>query len=930
MTLCATIEKPNILLISEVIPKAQKLPITVQCLALPGYRNPILNFNPEGLDLGSSGTRGLAIYVDDSLSISPVKMKSVFNEYLVIEVTLTGTDKLLIALIYRNRQDITDHDSCEALCNLFNELDARNASHMIIAGDCNMKNIDWENNVCHEGPNHVSQHFLSCVQECFMYQHIVEPTRFRAGDVPSILDLVFSNEEAMVHNVTYLSPLGHSDHSCLVFDVKVKTSSPTSSENHLILHRGDYNGMRFMLEQVDWNLVFHSNQVESCWKGITTEVCKAVMQCIPMKSSKPSKTIFIDLETKRLRRKKNKAYVAYIGSRNNDTHARYVILRNKLRKKTRQVRRDHETKLAQDFKEKPKLMWRYINSRLKTRSCIEDLNRTDGTAARTNLEKAEELRLQFDSVFTKENISFLPAMPDCSAGHAITDVEVTVFDVCKRLKELNVYKSPGPDGIHPRILSECAEQLSEPLTALFKLSMDAGVLPIDWKKGNISAIFKQGSRHEAANYRPVSLTCIACKIMESIVRDVIMQHLLANKLLSDHQHGFVPGRSCSTQLLKVIDEWTEALDKGKSLDVIYLDFAKAFDSVPHKRLILKMSAYGVRGKLLNWIENFLTDRWQRVTVMGESSEWSRVSSGVPQGSVLGPLLFLVYINDLPEMVRSSAKVFADDTKLYRTVSAGPDAQELQNDLDSLHVWSQNWQLPFNANKCKVMHLGKGSIDKEYSIDGEVLQTVDMEKDLGVIIDKKLKFHQHAAQAVAKGFRMLGMIKRSFVNLNRQTIPLLFNSIVRPILEYGNCVWGPVFCGDQDQIERVLRRATRLDPSLREQPYEQRLQQLNMPSMFFRRQRGDMIMVFQIMTGRLPILEGQLFERAEGRQGNRGHHLKLRKPPVNTVTRQHCFAIRVINEWNQLPEQVVSAPSLNAFKNRLDVHWNHRKFKTRHE
>ena len=392
----------------------------------------------------------------------------------------------------------------------------------------------------------------------------------------------------------------------------------------------------------------------------------------------------------------------------------------------------------------------------------------------------------------------------------------------------------------------------------------------------------------------------------------------------------MPGRSCSTQLLKVLDEWTKQIDQGLPIDVIYMDFAKAFDSVPHKRLLLKLSAYGIRGKLLDWIGSFLIGRKQRVTVNGVSSKWSQVSSGVPQGSVLEPLLFLVFINDLPEAVNSNKEIFADDTKLYREVQCKPDAEELQNDLDKLLIWSQNWQLPFNGKKCKVMHIGNGNTSEDYYMNGEILTTIDKEKDLGVVIDTKLRFHQHTAQVVAKGFRLLGLMKRSFANLNKKTIPLLFKSIVRPVLEYGNCVWGPMFCGDQDQIERVLHRATRLDPSLRELPYEQRLHQLNLPSMFYRRQRGDMIMVFQILTGRLPILDGQLFTRADRQQGTRGHHLKLRKPPVHSLIRQHSFAIRVINEWNNLPEHVVSAPTVNTFKNRLDKHWVHKQFCTRHD
>jgi len=247
--------------------------------------------------------------------------------------------------------------------------------------------------------------------------------------------------------------------------------------------------------------------------------------------------------------------------------------------------------------------------------------------------------------------------------------------------------------------------------------------------------------------------------------------------------------------------------------VVYLDFAKVFDSVPHERLLQKLSSYGVRGKLLTWIRAFLSDRWQRAVVNGEAANWSVVTSGIPQGSVLGPLLFLIFINDLPDALTSLLKIFADDTKIFRMLSTADDTHELQKDIDCLSVWSEQWQLPFNTKKCKVMHLGHGNALHEYVMNGDTLEATDHEKDLGVVVDEKLRFHMHTAQVVAKAFRVLSMIKRSFENIISKTIPLLFKSVIRPVIEYGNCVWGPLFQGDQDSVERVLRHATKMDQSL---------------------------------------------------------------------------------------------------------------------
>ena len=266
-----------------------------------------------------------------------------------------------------------------------------------------------------------------------------------------------------------------------------------------------------------------------------------------------------------------------------------------------------------------------------------------------------------------------------------------------------------------------------------------------------------------------------------------------------------------------------------------------------------------------------------------------------------------------------------------TVPTAPDGDAetrgLQRDIDALTAWSNSWQLPFNTQKCKVMHLGSKNLAHEYTMNGVTLQCVNNEKDLGVVIDDGLNFHLHTAQAVAKSFKMLGAIRRSFEKLDEETVPLLFKSVIRPILEYGNCVWGPMYRGDQDAVERVLRRATKLVKTIRHLPYEERLKKLGLMSMYYRRNRGDMIMTYQILTGRLRIKHEDLFTLSSSER-TRGHYLKLQKPQVNTLLRHNSFTVRVVNPWNNLPEQVTSAPTVNTFKNRLDKYWHSKMFKVR--
>uniref|UniRef100_A0A8C5LN87 Reverse transcriptase domain-containing protein n=1 Tax=Leptobrachium leishanense TaxID=445787 RepID=A0A8C5LN87_9ANUR len=349
----------------------------------------------------------------------------------------------------------------------------------------------------------------------------------------------------------------------------------------------------------------------------------------------------------------------------------------------------------------------------------------------------------------------------------------------------------GPDGIHPKLLKELSDVIAKPLTDLFNQSLLMGVVPEDWKLANVVPIHKKGSREESGNYRPVSLTSVVGKLMETMLKERIVEHLKPHRLQDQKQHGFTSGRSCQTNLIDFFDWVTKIIDTGGAVDIAYLDFSKAFDTVPHRRLINKLQSLSLDSNIVEWIRQWLSDRQQRVVVNGVYSAQGLVTSGVPQGSVLGPILFNIFVSDIAEGINGKVCLFADDTKICNRVDVPGGISQMTNDLGKLKKWSELWQLSFNVDKCKIMHLGCKNPRAEYRIFDTVLTSTFEEKDLGVIISEDLKVSCQCNRAAGNASRMLGCVGRGISSRKREVLMPLYRALVRPHLEYCVQYWRPM-------------------------------------------------------------------------------------------------------------------------------------------
>ena len=897
------------------------------------------------LNMDNDVGRGVVILSHSSISHLVVGIESPINfeEACIIEVRLSGNDMLTFGCMYRsptnnNRSNENNTD----LNNLLKILSSNSRySHKCFVGDFNFPTINWRNWTTPHKEESKEERFLEALRDSFLSQNVEEPTRCRGTDDPSLIDLILTGEENQITNLEYLSPLGKSDHSVLVFDFNCYVDNKIPSKRYMY-YSADYTSMKRWLDESNWIRTFvntaQNKQVGELWQLFTSDIVDLRNRFVPLKEfSKPfwkKKGKFpINKELQNAIKDKKHLHRKWIRSPPDKRHKsrqEYITSRNRANRMLTRARRVYEKNICDSSKDNPKIFWSHVRNKLKSSSGVSSLleSPSDKTSLKyEDCDKANILQKQFCSVFTQEPDDDLPDF-ERRTDTVINELHITKSMVINQIQKLQASKSLGPDEIHPKMLKELVNYVAEPLAIIMNKTLEEGVLPEDWKVAHVTPIYKnKGAKNLAVNYRPVSLTSIVCKMMESMLRQHIMNHLNMEKLLSHKQYGFINNRSTVTQLLNYIDKCCENIAQGKVVDVIYFDFAKAFDTVPHQRLCKKLKCYGIRGSILRWITAFLLNRKQLVKVNGFKSKIDDVISGIPQGSVLGPLLFVIYINDLPDHVISDILLFADDTKIFKEVDSIADSILIQKDINTLEKWSRDWLLKFHPDKCHVMTLGKFSNIKHahpYKLDGEELEHVLAEKDLGILVDSDLTFEEHITKQVNKANSMLGLVKRCFDDLSPGAFRSLYTAFVRPHLEYAQSVWQPKLRKYVNLIENVQRRATKLVKGCRNLPYGDRLKILEIPSLEFRRHFCDMVQVYKhLNVYDRSTVPSKFIKRT---RPSRRHAFELQPNFASDGVRgvqTKSFYYRSIPTWNTLPREVVDSPSVKVFKERLTIAWkNH--------
>lgn len=907
LTLLATDHEPDIIIITESWANKN---ITDAMLNIEGY------FIESDLRIDKTSNingigAGIVIYLKSGLKVTKVDTINDFNQYVTFFISNDDySDKLYFTIVYRSPNSCIENNN--KLVEMLSNIDFKKDTHIII-GDFNFPNINWENYTC----DTKSRSFLECISNNNLSQLVTFPTHNKGNT----LDLILTNKPENFMTIENMGNLQNSDHSIILSDILATPPSLPVTEQ-LVPDWRNLNEARFQeyLLNIDWETALNSSSADENWKRFNLILKEGCKKYLPTKvRRKKSKPPWFEKDVLRLIRIKQRRFKVHTRLQTKASWDEYKKSEKESRKAVKRAKKRYEKKLAKQGHVKH--FYSYINSKTANRRSIGPLL-IDGKLVQEDQEIAEELNQYFTSIFSAAPASQVSVDVPPKCANCLSNVEFSADVVKAKLDDLKTHSAPGPDEISPRLLKTFSSSLSYPLAKIFKQSLITGNVPEDWKKANVTPIFKKGGKSNPGNYRPISLTSVPGKIMESILKDQIYSFLGENDLLHDSQHGFMKNKSCTTNLLEFLEVVTKCVDEKNGFDVIYLDFSKAFDLVPKERLMEALKMHGISGNVYNWIKNWLSGRKQRVVLNGKYSSWQDVISGVVQGSCLGPLLFLIFINCIDEAapLLTILRKFADDTKIGQKINSDHDRQALQSSLDNLCNWTKEWGMSFNISKCKVLHFGRGNPNYDYTIDSKKITTEVVEKDIGVQVAANLKPTQHCQEIVRKAFHSLQQIMKCFHYRDKKTFLTLYKQRVRPLLEFCSPAWNPWLKTDIDAVEKVQIKAINAICGLKSKSYNEKLKELNILSLELRRQQSDLVQTYKILH-KIDRVDPKTWFETFGDTSLRptrqsSYHLNLKRSRSSHDFRANFFSQRIVDTWNNLPVHVKQQPSLSLFKKNL--------------
>ena len=833
------------------------------------------------------------------------------------------------------------------------------AAHFVV-GDFNLPEVNWSNG---QSSTRLGGRFVDLFNDLGLSQMITTPTHEKG----KTLDLLFTNLVGAIENIVVLdkNEICSSDHYGITFSIKMKFRKKVNKRKIYNFKRADWEGLNRDLKSERWDAHLYCD-AETGWHRFKTILNHHMERRIPtITITDKDQPPWFDSDTYQMCLKKKRLHAKFKQTGSAEDYLKYsesrVNFKNLVKEKMISNFNDDEDPALISKK-----FWTHVKSTSKS-SRIPGTVNYNGRFRNNPTDQAQLFNEYFEGQFS--DASSYDINIDYS-NDSVNDIDFSISRIRKILKDINVNKAAGPDRINGKVLKNCREGIAYPLSCLFKISYNTGHLPAEWKLANVVPVYKKGAKTSVENYRPISLTCLTMKVFEKIVRDELLSK--CRDKLDQRQHGFLPKKSCTTQMVGYIDSLCVSINENIRTDVVYFDFAKAFDSVNHDIILQKLKTnFCIDGTLLKFIMNYLKDRKQRVVIGGSQSHLIEVRSGVPQGSILGPLFFVIFINDMFEQVSDGTDIalYADDTKIWRKIVGWSDHIILQQDIDALQKWAVENKMKFHPDKCKVVSISNRASEHliiqmwsmlpflsfVYTLNGSSLDFSESEKDLGVIVTTDLNWDENLHTLYQKASSRLGLMKRTlhFIKDSRQK-RAFYLSLVRSIFEHCSVVWRPTTITASDKVESIQRRAVKwilgeYDHHYNDLEYLSRLRDLDLLPMESKFDYTDLVMFHNIYHNRstvempsyiTPITtndrgrlranirqpdrlnqpESSVLSSLSQRRINRHDTFSL-KSTVEAKSRafRGSFFFRTHTKWNDLPSGLKGETESKVFQSMLKAH-----------
>ena len=903
----------------------------------------IPNYNCVRADRKLRSQGGVLLYFHQDIPITDYDTFD--NDVCQAAACISSPSKSMLICAYRP-PDTSITRFQQMLIFLQNYIDRNPNNEITILGDFNFPDICWTDKTINSPSKENSESeeiFLSFMTKHFLTQLVNKPTRKH-----NVLDLILSNSNNILQQVTSEENAELSDHNLVEIPLTPNNLlSLSNEETHksaptgfraLDLEKANFKKINQSLAAVDWVCLKASctnEEFPSLFNETVLQICQN--HCPPKTGSikqKRKSQYGRNLHTLNRKKRKMRARLNTL-KQLNPTSPFIPKLKKDIGRICLQLKeivksnlRSQEQKIVQKLRRNPKVFYSYVKKNSKTKSNINLLLNKEGQIITDSKTMADMFQEYFISVFTNPNSNSIhpPDFTPPPINFPMEDLNFSTTDIEEAIDSIQANSSSPEMEIPAKVFKKCKTVISLPIKLIWDESYDSENVPKHYKFQYITPIHKKDSTAHAYNYRPIAITSHIIKIFERILKKHIVQYLEDNNIINEKQHGFRKGKSCLTQLLAHYDNILYNAIQGNDTDIIYLDFAKAFDKIDHKILITKLSTYGFSGKLLVWIENFLTERSQCVTLNGKLSFVSPVISGVPQGSVLGPILFLLYINDLVDASHHSiCRSFADDTRISKSISRYEDSILLQNDLNNVVNWSNTNNMVLNEDKFQLMIFSADKNNlmnnlpfmdefKKYTTtSGICIQPHSVIKDLGINISNDFLWTTHINYIASKATKKAAWVLNTFSDREQFTMLTLYKSLIRSHIEYCCPLWNPQNIKEIQKLEAIQNSFVSKIHGLQSLNYWEKLEKLKLDSLQRRRERYGIIHMWKIKNNQAPNdLNFQFYEN--NRLGTKVQLNPILRPNSRYQTlRDNSFSHIGPRLWNLLPRKVSCQTSLKEFK-----------------